>query len=166
MRRFPGCWLFCLSLSAVPFCSAITAEPNLLALVPPASGIVAGIDTAPPPGQPGSFVLITQNNTVDLKDFFALTGVDSTRVVRHAIFVAAPGEAGGLSEHSLLMAGHFDRERIYQSAVLGGARAFDYRGVGVVRIQPFERERDTFNEVRWLAILDQDLLLFGTISVV
>src|ERR1700751_1303451 len=106
MWRFPGLWLFCLVLFAAPFCSALTADPKLLSLVPPAAEIVAGIDSAPPPNQPGSFVLITHNNTIDLNDFFALTGVDSTRVVRHAIFVAATNEGGHLAEHSLLIAGH------------------------------------------------------------
>ena len=166
MRHFPGLWLFCLLLSAAPFSSALPADPKLLSLVPPAAEIVAGIDSTPPPNQPGSFVLITHANTIDLKDFFALTGVDSTRAVRHAIFVAATGEAGHLTEHGLLIGGHFDRDRIYQSAIQGGAKVIDYRGTRVVEIEPFARERNSFNDIRWLAILEPDVLLFGTVPIV
>jgi len=166
MRQFPGLWLAFLALSTTPICSSQSADPKLLPLVPPEAEIVAGIDSPPPPNQPGSFVLITRKNTIDLNDFFALTGVDGTRIVRHVVFVAMADDAGNLTRHSLLMDGHFDRQHIYQSSVQGGAKVIDYRGVSVAEIQPFARERDDFNEVRWLAILEPDVLVFGTIASV
>lgn len=169
MRRFPGrvcvlAALFC--IFAVPFSSIASSDSRLLVLVPPDAQIVAGIDSAPPKGRPGSFVLVTQNNTLDLEDFFALTGVDSSRMVQHVVFVSMDGNTGHLGEHSLLVSGRFDQARIFKSAVGDGASITHYRGIPVAEIQPFARERGAFNEVRWLAILDSDVLVFGTIPTV
>lgn len=173
MRRFPG-WMslsvvICASLLAifaVPASWALSADQKLVSLVPPGAEVVAGMDTPPPKDQPGSFVLITHNNTVDLQDFFALTGVDSARIVRHVIFVAIHGETIQLGEHSMMAHGQFDQARIYKSAVDGGSKVFDYRGIPVVEIEPFAREEAEFHDSRWLAIVDSDLLLFGTIASV
>jgi hypothetical protein len=40
----------------------------------------------------------------------------------------------------------------------------NYWGIPVVEIQPFARERRTFKGVRWLAILDSTVLVFGTVD--
>jgi len=64
------------------------------------------------------------------------------------------------------MSGQFDQARIYKSALEGGAVATDYRGIPVLIIQPFERERADFHDVRWLAVVDSEVLLFGTITSV
>jgi hypothetical protein len=169
MRHFPG-WMSLsvalLAIFAVPASGALSADQKLVSLVPPGAEVVAGMDTPPPKDQPGSFVLITHNNTVDLQDFFALTGVDSARIVHHVIFVAIHGETTQLAEHSMMAHGQFDQARIYKSAVDGGATVFQYRGIPVVEIEPFAREQAEFHDSRWLAIVDSDLLLFGTISSV
>ena len=169
MRRFPDWRSLCaalLAIFAVPASWALAVDQKLLSLVPPGAAVVAGMDTPPPKDQPGSFVLITHNNTVDLQDFFALTGVDSRRFVRHAIFVAMHGETSQLGEHSMMAHGQFDQARIYKSAIDGGATLFQYRGIPVVEIEPFAREQAEFHDSRWLAIVDSDLLLFGTIASV
>lgn len=166
MRRFPGVFVFLFLLLAAPICSVAAPDSKLLSMVPPGAQIVAGIDSQPPKGEPGSFVLITHNNSIDLRDFFALTGVDSTRVVHHAVFVAMDTDTGHLDEHSFLVKGHFDRERIYQSALEGGARVTNYRGIPVLIVLPFAREQGEFNEPRWFAIVDSDLLFFGSIASV
>ncbi|HMD21355.1 MAG TPA: hypothetical protein VKH40_13595 [Alloacidobacterium sp.] len=169
MRRFPG-WMSLsmalLAIFAVPASWASSVDQKLLSLVPPGAEVVAGMDTPPPKDQPGSFVLITRNNTVDLQDFFALTGVDSRRSVRHAIFVAMHGETSPLGEHSMMAHGQFDQARIYKSAVDDGAIVTRYRGIPVVEIEPFAREQAEFHDSRWLAIVDSDLLLFGTVASV
>jgi hypothetical protein len=169
MRRFLGniCALMTiLSFFAVPFSSVASSDPRLLTLVPPDAQIVAGIDSPPPKGQAGSFVLVTPDNMADLEDFFALTGVDSSRIVQHAVFVSIDDNTGHLGEHSLLVSGHFNQARIFKSAADGGANIIHYRGIPVAEIQPFARERGAFNDVRWLAILDSDVLVFGTIPTV
>jgi len=52
-------------------------------------------------------MLVTHNNTVDLADFFALSGADSSRSIHEVILLAAADGTGGLGEHSLLASGHF-----------------------------------------------------------
>jgi hypothetical protein len=100
---------------------------------------------------------------MDLNDFIALSGVDDSRVMEQVIMIASEG-GGALAEHSLLVSGHFDQGLIYRSAYGSGAGAkpTQYRGIRVMVVQPFARERDTFKDVRWLAVIDSKLALFGT----
>jgi hypothetical protein len=169
MRRFSGFKGLLTALVAfffAPVSWALTMDQRLLSLVPPSAQIVAGMDSPPPKGQTGSFVLITHSNRVDLQDFIALTGADSTRRITHAVFVAMDGVTGQLAEHSLLASGHFDQARVYKSAEEGGATMTHYHDIPVLTIQPFAREQGEFNDVRWLAIPSSDVLLFGTIASV
>jgi hypothetical protein len=151
---------------AIAVTSAVTPDPRLLPLVPPGAPIVAGMNAPPPQGQPDSFVLVTHNNTADLADFFALSGADDSRIIHQVILVAAADSNGGLGEHSLLVSGHFDQARIYRSAGDRGVSVFNYRGLTGLVVQPFAREHGRFNEVRWLAVLDSNILLFGTTASV
>jgi len=140
---------------------AATGHHDLLSLVPPGARAVAKIG-AQSHGL-GNFVLITHNNNIDLNDFQALTGADSTCLIHELILVAAAGDRGAPDEHSLLADGNFDGERIFRSAVDGGAKITNYRGLHVLVVQPFARERREFNEIRWLAIPASGIVLFGSI---
>jgi hypothetical protein len=140
-------------------------DPRLLSLVPPGAQLVAGISSSSIQRQPNNFVLVTSKNKVDLADFYALTGGDETRLIHQVIFVALSDGRGSLSEHSLLVSGHFDRSRLFKSATDAGATVSSYRGIPVAEIQPFGREKERFNEVRLLAILDSNVLLFGSIDI-
>jgi hypothetical protein len=151
-------------LLVVPISSAAARDLKLIALVPPGAQVVAGINALPQQGQPDNFLLITHDNIVDLQDFFALSGADSSRIFRQVVFVAIANSGGLLSEHSLLVSGHFDQPHIYKSAVEGGETVTYYRGIPVLVVQPFKREQGAFNDVRWLAVLDSNVLVFGTIS--
>jgi hypothetical protein len=155
-------------LFVVPVSCAASREPSrdpkLIALVPPGAQIVAGINASPQPGQPDNFVLVTHDNVVDLQDLFALSGADVSRIFQQVVFVAIANNAGLLSEHSVLVSGHFDQPHIYKSAVEDGDAVSYYRGIPVLVIQPFTREQGTFNDVRWLAVLDSNVLLFGTVA--
>lgn len=166
MRRFPGILVTFLFFIAATHSHALSSDARLLSLVPPGAQVVAGMDSPPPKGLPGSFVLMTHNNVVDLNDAIALTGADSTRSVNHAVIVAKNDTAGYMNDHSLLWSGHFDQSRIYKSAVEGGARVIEYRGLPVLVIQPFARERGEMDDVRWFAVLDSNLLLFGSVLAV
>jgi hypothetical protein len=163
MRRFPGgrsilfAFLVCI---AVPISSA--TDYQLLSLVPPDAQIVARISATTSASNTNNFLLITHNNGVDLSDFHALSEADGNRSIHEVIFAAAES-AGQLNEHSLLASGNFDRERIYKSAVDNGSTMTRYRGVPVLVVEPFARERSQFNEPRWLAIPEPDVLLFGSI---
>jgi hypothetical protein len=154
------------SLLTIALGSAVTPNPKLLSLVPPTAQSIAGM-IAPRSGrEPSSFLLITHNNLLDLNDFIALSGADNSRVIEQIIMVASDG-GGALAEHSLLASGHFDQGLIYRSANRSvGASAAKYRGIPVLVVQPFARERDTFHDVRWLAMMDSNLAVFGTIASV
>lgn len=166
MRLFPGILIALFSLFAASYSQGLSSDTRLLSLVSPSAQIVAGMDSPPPKDLPGSFVLMTHYNRVDLSDVLALTGVDSTLSIQHAIFIAKNDIAGYLNEHSLLMSGHFDQPRIYKSAIEGGARVVQYHGLSVLAVQPYARERGEMDDVRWLAVLGSDLLLFGSVPSV
>src|SRR5258707_15527203 len=93
-----------------------------------------------PEQQHGSHLLITGNNRLDFEDFFAVTGADASRRIQQVVFVAAAVGDGALSEHSLLVSGHFNRDAIYRFAESGNARAESYRGQAVLIVPPLVRE--------------------------
>jgi hypothetical protein len=147
--------------------SAVMPDAKLLSLVPPTAQSVAGM-IAPRRGtEPSSFLLITHNNLMDLNDFIALSGADDSRVIEQVIMVASDG-GGAVAGHSLLASGHFDQGVVYRSAYRSGAgaKAIQYRGIAVLEMQPFARERDSFRDVRWLAMMDGKLAAFGTSRLV
>ena len=142
------------------------SDPRLLQLVPPESKIVAGMLSSPIPGPLRSFLLVTRNNEVDHNDFFALTGGDPSRNIHQVLFVAASGAGGAVSEHSLLVSGHFDRDAILRLANNGIATRLNYRGIVVLAVQTFAREAGSFKELRWFAIPDQGIAIFGSVASV
>jgi hypothetical protein len=141
-------------------------DPTLLSLVPPGAQIVAGITKRPSPGKPGSFLLMTSNNVIDRTDFISLAGVDDSMIIRQMIFAAGGSDTSKFGEHSLLMSGHFDQARIFKAALENGATVTEFRGFRVLVQHPFERELGTFKDVRWLAVIDSKVALFGTVSSV
>lgn len=151
-----------LILSASVFASALSSDVRLIQMVPTDSQIVASMLSPKPGGQPDSLLLITGNNRIDLDDFFAVTGADTSRVMHQVIFVAAAGSDGNLNEHSLLVSGHFNRDAILRFAENGSGGKDSYRGIPILVVQPLARERSRFKHVRWLAILDSDIAVFGT----
>jgi hypothetical protein len=151
---------------ATPISVAASPDRGLLSLVPPDVQIVAGMNSMPPGTQQDSFLLITRNNMVDLEDAFALSGADDSRVIEQVVFVAGGGISGGLSEHSLLARGHFDENHIYRSVGNDAAAVDQYRGIKVLLVQPFERDRGVSRDQRWLVILGSSTLILGTISSV
>jgi hypothetical protein len=144
--------------------SAVAPNPSLLSLVPPSARVVAGMNAPSRGSQPRGFLLITHNNSVDLDDFIALTGGDPTRVIRQVIIVAAEDGRGGLTEHSLLVGGQFDPTLTRRSTA--GASATRYRDIPVLMVKPFAREQANFNDVRLLALIDSNVAIFGTITLV
>jgi hypothetical protein len=160
-----------LLLVLVPFLtvavsSAVTPDPRLLSLVPPGAPFVAGLSAPSAPGRPGSYLVATHNNTVDFRDFISLSGVDDSLFIRQLVLVAAADDKGILTEHSLLVSGHFDQARIFKSAVENGAEVSEFKGIRVLVLRPLERDRGTFNDVRWLALIESDIAVFGTVTMV
>ena len=83
-------------------------------------------------------------------------------IIHQMIFAAGGSDASRSGEHSILMSGHFDQARIFKAAVENGATVSEFRDVRVLVQQPFERELGTFKDVRWLAVIDSNVALFGT----
>jgi hypothetical protein len=140
---------------------AAPPDPTLLSLVPPGAQVVAGASRISR-GQPGSFLLVSRNNLVDRSDFISLAGVDDTMIIQQMIFAAGGSDTSKLGEHSVLISGHFDQARIFKAAVQNGATVSEFKGFQVLVQHPFERELGVFKDVRWLAVIDSKLALFGT----
>ena len=144
------------------FALASPLSSKLLPLVPAGAEIVAGFENHPSPYAHGRLLLTTHNNRLDLDDWQALAGVDNNRIFDEIIEVAASPATGHLSEHLLLVAGRFDRERIFRSAELNGAGSTEIEGQRILLIQPFARERGDMLDTRWLVILDNHIGILGT----
>jgi hypothetical protein len=165
LLRLGACFLFLLLLSSVKDLFALSTDPRLLQLVPPQTRLVAGMSRSAAQGNTGSFLLLANENRIDLNDFIALTGGDASRRLNGVVFVAGRDSGTHRNEHSLLANGQFDRESIFRFASAGASRE-SYRGVPVLVVPPFKRERETFREVRWLAIPEEHLAVFGSVESV
>ena len=145
---------------------ASPASSKLLALVPEGAQIVAGIEDPHNPTSSGRLLLVTHNCNLDFKDWVAITGVDPHRESDEVIEVATSSSEGELKEHLVLVAGRFDRERIFRAALGNGASMTEYRGQGLLVVEPFARERQEMNASRWMAILDDRTTIFGSPELV
>jgi hypothetical protein len=105
---------------------------------------------------------MSRNSAIDRSDFFSLAGVDDSMIIHQMIFASGGSDTSKSGEHSLLISGHFDQTRIFKAAVENGATVTEFRGFRVLVQHPFERELGTFKDVRWLAVIDSKLALFGT----
>ncbi|HXS77474.1 MAG TPA: hypothetical protein VN753_14940 [Terracidiphilus sp.] len=155
-------YAFLLSVS----CAASPTNSKLLWLVPPGAQIVAGFENYHDPGHHGQLLLTTRNNRLDLADWQAIFGVDHKRISEEVIEVAASSVGGQLPEHLLLVAGSFDAAAILRSAQLNGSKRIDYEGQSVILVDPFTREKGVMTDTRWLIILDNRVVMFGTPSIV
>ena len=149
-------------LIAVDMVSAAPADHKLLSLVPPGTQLVAGVCSRTPAGRPNGFLVTARNNLVDRRDFTSLAGVDDSMVIRQMIFAAGGSDPSTWAEHSILLSGRFDQDRIFRAAVSNGATVTEFRGFRVLVQQPFERELGIPKDVRWLAVIDSKVALFGT----
>jgi hypothetical protein len=140
---------------------------KLLPLVPAGAQIVAGFQNPHDPMAPtGRVLLTTHNNRLDLDDWISLAGVDTTKVFDEVIEVAMSSDAVELKEHLLLVAGHFDRARIFKAAEQNGAAHVSYEGETGLLIKPFAREEEDMLDTRWLIILNDQTGIFGTPAMV
>ena len=146
--------------------AVLAADQRLLSLVPPSAESVTGINNRIARGHHPAFALVTDNSFADASDFSAISGVDQDIAVEQVILVGNMRAIGTHAEHSLLASGHFDKDRIFKSAIENGAGAAEYRGVPIAVLSPFSRERKYFHDLRWLAVLDDKIILLGTLGQV
>ena len=168
MKRFHanrtlGMVLFLLVPAAMTWASP---DPRLLSLVPPGTQIVAGVSNPMLHGRTDGFLLMSCEDVVDHRDFISLVGVDDSLIIDQMLFVAGGSDTSKSGEHGLLMSGHFDQQRIFKAALENGASVSEFRGIRVLVQRPLGREIGTFKDVRWLALIDSTVALFGTISSV
>ena len=164
MRCFLQRALYTTGFTTVLTASAIASPVSggLLALVPPGCAIVAGFENGHGPHAGGRLLLTTPNNQLDLNDWLALAGVDTGRRYDEVIEAAAPDSTGQLTEHLLLVAGRFDRERIFGAAQQNGGQTSQFEGETVLVVTPFPREQRQMTGTRWLAILNNRTALLGS----
>jgi hypothetical protein len=145
---------------------ASPVSSKLLDLVPEGAQIVAGIEDPHNPTSSGRLLFVTHSCNLDFNDWVAITGVDPRRESDEVIEVATSSSEGELKEHLVLVAGRFDREHIFSAALVNGAAMAEYRGQGLLVVEPFARERQEINAARWMAILDDRTTIFGAPELV
>ena len=145
-----------LSAIGVNLSSAVSPDIRLLSLIPPGSEVVAGIRSPLVEGLPSNYLFITKDDRVDLADFIAMTGSDQSRIINQVIFTASSGH-----EHNILVSGHFDQDRIFRTPSENETLR-RYRGIALLDISPFERERSFFKQRRWLVFIGSSTAIFGT----
>lgn len=142
---------------------AAPVDFKLLSLIPPGSQIVSGFENSRRIQKAGgSLFLTTHNNILDLDDLQSIAGVDPNRNFLEVIEVAFAPPGATPREHLLLVDGNFNREAIFRSAELNGAKLIKYLAESVLAIEPFTRESDEMADRRWLAILENRTAVFGT----
>jgi hypothetical protein len=164
MRCFIRWAFYVAGLTAALTASAIASpvSSKLVPLVPPGCAIVAGFENGHGPHTGGRLLLTTPNNQLDLDDWLALAGVDTGRRYDEVIEAAAPDSTGQLTKHLLLVAGRFDRDRIFRAAQQNGAQTSQSEGETVLLVKPFPREQRMMTETRWLAIVNNRTALLGS----
>jgi hypothetical protein len=164
MCSFPGRLLALTFFPLISWASSSSKElaQNLIALVPPGIGMVAGMEARyRGADRPDLFIPLPGKSLRDNDYFGSLCGADPGISVNEVIFVDDHLERDGY-DHTLLARGRFSSEIIYRSAISQGAVQENYRGLPVLSVPPLARERPEFNESRWLAIVEARVLLLGT----
>ena len=139
------CGLALLVSAATASASAAPVDGDLLRLVPGGAQIVSGISDPGTSSSTGRLLVVTENNNRDYDDCLALLGVDGEKAINEVIEAAASSNTGDLSDHLLLVAGHFDRLGIFKAALENGSTRTEYNGEQVLVVKPFDREK-IFNE--------------------
>ena len=168
MRKDRKHWKFLLAILIITSGEsgrALSPDPALISLIPPSAQVVAGIHVAERSGSHPSLLLINRENEIDLNDFLAVFGVDPAIRWRQVI-LAGEVRDGKAVEHSVLASGQFNSSLIFKAATQNGATTDRYRGIAVLALQPFARDRADLRITRWLAILDSKLAVFGSMVMV
>jgi len=109
-------------------------DTSLLALVPPGSKIVSGIDFDRARSSQFGQYMTARINTSDqeLEHFVNETGFDPRRDIQQMLFVSnGPAENGDSSKFAILARGNFDQDRIAAAARTKGLKAQPFQGVDI-----------------------------------
>lgn len=141
---------------------AASVDHKLLPLIPSGAAIVAEATF----GAQHTFLVLTRCNTTDLADFQSISGVDPARTIGRTIFVVARNSQGHVSEHTLLASGSFDAPHIFRAAIENGATKTEYLGIPILIVRPLDRDKGISRDLRWLAFINSQIAVFGTIPMV
>ena len=94
----------------------LPADLPMLSLVPPRTQVIVGVGPAEKSHRQGHFVLFTVANTIDYEDFMSLAAADPTLQIDELIFTAAAGPNPASAEHSVIVSGRLQRNRIYRAS--------------------------------------------------
>ena len=120
LLRTAWCSLILLLLLHVRASFGLPKDSGLIQLIPPQSSLIAGMTSSAAQGTTKSFLLVTHENTMDLKDFYALTGGDATRQLKALVFVTDARREAALKR--MLATPHKPHAPIGQSARPARAR--------------------------------------------
>lgn len=129
MRRIP---FLCLLVSAASFPAFASIDAGLLALVPPDSKVISGLDLerarSSELGQYMTGKVTTSDK--DFEQFVRDTGFDPRRDLQQVLFAAPASDAnGGESRFAVLARGNFDQEHIKAAAKAKGMAPQTFEGV-------------------------------------
>ena len=129
MRRLR---LFAFLIPAVCLPAFASVDSALLALVPPGSKIVSGIDfERARSSEFGQFITARiKTDDKDLEQFVNETGFDPRRDIQQVLFTCSgPAENGESSKFAILARGNFDEDRIRAGAKTKGLTSQPFQGV-------------------------------------
>jgi hypothetical protein len=156
--------------TATAFASHRPAASDLLPLVPRNAQVISGIADPGHGSTAGRLLAVTTNNNCDLADILALISPSPSSAAesrfRALIMVASSFTPGDLSQHLLLVSGHFDANRIRNAALSSGAHALTYSGLQLLAIPSVVLNGSRESEVRWIAVLHNQTVLVGTPALV
>jgi hypothetical protein len=144
--------------------AALSPDPKVLSLIPRSAQIVDGSGVSPSRADRRKLLIFTQESALDLDDFVALVGVDDSKFIRQVFLVSGREGPNSQVEHSVLAIGHFIQSRIYGAAIQNGAQARNYRGIEIIELSSFSRDRGGANDLRWMAVIGSELVVFGTVT--
>jgi hypothetical protein len=143
-------------------CLGSSPKPDLVALIPPGSALVAGMESKHQGGgRPSLFIPLPGKSWRDVDFFNSLCGADPEKSVDEMIFVDGSLNRSDYG-HTLLARGHFNSRVLYRSALSRGATQESYAGLTVIRVPPLAREHSEFTEMTLLVVIKSQFLLLGT----
>jgi hypothetical protein len=134
MRSFPVCLVLAVTGCAL---AQASVDRDLLAMAPPETTLLTGIDVTRAQESPFGAYLLRQMRTDDdhFKEFMGATGFDPRRDLQEVLFVGLAEKNGQDSRFAIFARGNFDQARIQSAAEAKGATVTMIDGVTVLLIK-------------------------------
>jgi len=157
MRVLFLCLVFLLATSITGFASI---DGPLLAIAPPSSTVLAGIDVGRmAASRSGKYLLEQALADQDIAKLITMTGLNVRRDVQHILLVGMGSQSAPDSQHAAIVHGTFDSARLTSAGRARGASTTRYRGVTLL----VQRSRNSASVV---AFPRAGLLITGDLATV